>query len=65
MQPLSDVLENVYSEGFRDTKYSSKTPMVLNDPDDSNALKEYISERAPLDGCLNNFSCRFTFYSDF
>ena len=65
MQPLSGVLKNVYSEGFRDTTYSSHTRMVLSDPYDSNALKECISEKAPPDGCLNNFSCRFTFYSDF
>lgn len=65
MQPLSGVLKNVYAERFRDTTYSSDTLMVLSDPYDSNALKEYISERAPPDGCLNNFSCRFFFYLDF
>ena len=37
----------------------------LNDPQGSNALKEQLTERAPLDACLNDFFSADLFSSFF
>ena len=41
--------------------YQAFTAEELNYPYGSKALKEQLTERTPLDDCLNNFFCRFIF----